>query len=126
GPCIETSGFDETDMPKYLGDVRCWFNSGKHVLALSFSGFVQGFGCRPSTAVQRSPAAGVRKPPRNEPAGIVQRGCRALHYGDLSYAISVRAGARSRWRRLMSLADSSSSACWSRLSLRVAVAGWVR
>jgi len=29
----------ETDMPKYLGDVRCWLNSGKHVLALSFSGF---------------------------------------------------------------------------------------
>jgi len=26
-------------MPKYLGDVRCWVNSGKHVLALSFSGF---------------------------------------------------------------------------------------
>jgi len=25
--------------------------------------------CRPSTAVRRSPAAGVRKPPRNEPAG---------------------------------------------------------
>src|SRR6266446_4926690 len=26
-------------MPKYLGDVRCWVNSGKHVLALSFSDF---------------------------------------------------------------------------------------
>src|SRR5258705_10117019 len=26
-------------MPKYLGDVRCWVNSGKHLLALSFSGF---------------------------------------------------------------------------------------
>ncbi len=25
--------------PKYLGDVRCWVNSGKHLLALSFSGF---------------------------------------------------------------------------------------
>jgi hypothetical protein len=33
------------------------------------SASVQGFGCRPSTAVQRPPAAGVRKPPRNEPAG---------------------------------------------------------
>ena len=38
----------------------------------------------------------VRKPPRNEPAGIVQRGCRALHYGDymsgaLSSPISVGA-----------------------------------
>ena len=29
----------ETDMPKYLGDVRCWVNSGKHLLAWSFSGF---------------------------------------------------------------------------------------
>ena len=29
----------ETDMPKYLGDVRCWVNSGKHLLLLSFSGF---------------------------------------------------------------------------------------
>jgi hypothetical protein len=26
-------------MPKYLGDVRCWVNSGKHMLAWSFSGF---------------------------------------------------------------------------------------
>src|SRR4029077_5255266 len=29
----------ETDMPKYLGNVRCWVNSGKHLLALSFSAF---------------------------------------------------------------------------------------
>jgi hypothetical protein len=29
----------ETDMPKSLGDVRCWVNSGKHLLSLSFSGF---------------------------------------------------------------------------------------
>jgi hypothetical protein len=28
-----------TVMPKYLGNVRYWANSGKHVLALSFSGF---------------------------------------------------------------------------------------
>src|SRR5712671_5046595 len=33
------SAWHETDMPKYLGDVRCCVNSGKHVLALSFSGF---------------------------------------------------------------------------------------
>src|SRR6266481_9002261 len=32
----------ETDMPKYLGDVRCWVNSGKHMLASSFSGFDPG------------------------------------------------------------------------------------
>src|SRR5467141_3485871 len=24
---------------EYLGDVRCWVNSGKHLLSLSFSGF---------------------------------------------------------------------------------------
>jgi hypothetical protein len=29
----------ETDMPKYLGDVRYWVNSGKHLLSLSFSEF---------------------------------------------------------------------------------------
>jgi hypothetical protein len=29
----------ETDMRKYLGDVRCWVNSGKHLLAASISGF---------------------------------------------------------------------------------------
>jgi hypothetical protein len=29
----------EADMLKYLGDVRCWVNSGKHLLSLSFSGF---------------------------------------------------------------------------------------
>src|SRR5258705_11396134 len=32
----------ETDMPKSLGDVRCWVNSGKHLLALSFTGFDLG------------------------------------------------------------------------------------
>jgi hypothetical protein len=26
-------------MPKYLGDVRCWGQSGKHLLAVSISGF---------------------------------------------------------------------------------------
>jgi hypothetical protein len=30
---------NEMDMPKYLGDVRCWVNSGKHLLSWSFSGF---------------------------------------------------------------------------------------
>jgi len=33
------AGVHETDMPKYLGNVRCWVNSGKHLLALRFSGF---------------------------------------------------------------------------------------
>ncbi|MGC2318208.1 MAG: hypothetical protein WA615_17200, partial [Bradyrhizobium sp.] len=29
----------ETDMQTALRNVRCWENSGKHMLALSFSGF---------------------------------------------------------------------------------------
>ena len=33
------SSWHETDMPKYLGDVRCWVNSGKHMLGLSSSQF---------------------------------------------------------------------------------------
>jgi hypothetical protein len=33
---------NEAEMPKYLGDVRCWVNSGRHLLALSFSGFDPG------------------------------------------------------------------------------------
>ena len=48
------------------------------------SEFVKGFGCRPHTAVPRTPAAGVRKPPREETAmgegAAVPRG----RYGDLS------------------------------------------
>jgi hypothetical protein len=42
----------ETDMPKYLGDVRCWVNSGKHMLAWSFSGFDP---IRKSTLVRQRP-----------------------------------------------------------------------
>jgi hypothetical protein len=38
-PAPNVSIWHETHMPKYLGDVRCWVNSGKHMLALSFSGF---------------------------------------------------------------------------------------
>jgi hypothetical protein len=38
-----TSAFGTgTDMPTLLSDVRCWSQSGKHVLALSFSGFDGG------------------------------------------------------------------------------------
>ena len=31
--------FDQSVACEYLVNVRCWVNSGKHVLALSFSGF---------------------------------------------------------------------------------------
>jgi hypothetical protein len=37
-------------------------------VAVNESGPVQGFGCRPARTVRDPPAAGVRKPPRNEPA----------------------------------------------------------
>jgi hypothetical protein len=41
-PSLQCRFWHETDMPKYLGDVRCWVNSGNHMLALSFSGFDGG------------------------------------------------------------------------------------
>src|ERR1700730_9133285 len=59
----------ETDMPTALRDVRSQGQSGKHILGLSFSVVVEGFGCRPATAARHTPVAGVRKPPRKEPAG---------------------------------------------------------
>jgi hypothetical protein len=43
-------------MPKYLGYVRCWVNSGKHVLAWSFSGF------DPSQTLMGAPGALHREP----------------------------------------------------------------
>src|SRR6476659_2796204 len=41
-------------MPQYLGDVRCWVNSGKHLLSLSFSGFDPQLGhwCQPDIGPQ--------------------------------------------------------------------------
>jgi hypothetical protein len=33
----EVRVWHETDLPKYFGDVRCWVNSGKHLLAASIS-----------------------------------------------------------------------------------------
>src|SRR5450432_2659142 len=36
-----------TDMPTLLSDVRCWGQSGKHLLAASIAPFVKVFGCRP-------------------------------------------------------------------------------
>ncbi len=35
----EVGSWHETDMPSALSDVRSWGQSGKHVLAMSFSGF---------------------------------------------------------------------------------------
>src|SRR5260370_41269192 len=39
GRGAEVCNWHETDMPRWSLDVRCWGQSGKHVLALSFSGF---------------------------------------------------------------------------------------
>jgi len=36
---VDVACWHETDMPTYLRDVRCWVNSGKHLLSLSFSAF---------------------------------------------------------------------------------------
>src|SRR5258708_228938 len=88
--------------------------------------------CRVSDAGHRQPSNVHRRPASESrqgtnPRWIVRRGCRALGYGELSDAESESVDAQSRWRRLMTrLADSRRWACWSRLSLRVAVAGWVR
>src|SRR6516164_4188620 len=99
----------------------------KCLSTFGISAFAQGFGCRPSTAVQHPLAAGVRKPPRNEPAEDRAERLPPVRYGELSGAESVGVGPQRRWRRLMTrLADNNSSICWSGLSLRVAVAGWVR
>ena len=39
---VHESGCGTKRTCRLLGDVRCWVNSGKHVLALSFSGFDPG------------------------------------------------------------------------------------
>src|SRR5258707_8864862 len=86
--------------------------------------------CRVSDAGHRQPCNVHRRPASESrqgtnPRWVVRRGCRALRYGELSDVESESVDAQSRWRRLMTcLADSSSSAWWWRLSLRVAVAGW--
>jgi hypothetical protein len=36
---VMSASVHEAEMPKYLGNVRCWMNSGRHLLAASFSGF---------------------------------------------------------------------------------------
>src|SRR6266404_5842932 len=55
---MPASGRHETDMPKYLGDVRCWVNSGKHMLASQNGAFdpgrVETFFVPPKTASNRA------------------------------------------------------------------------
>src|SRR6202030_2671113 len=47
----------------------------------SMAGVVKGFGCRPVVTYPRVMRAGVRKPPRKEPAGA---GRQLAVYGDLT------------------------------------------
>src|SRR5437870_9866494 len=56
-----------------------FFRSFGHELRMTAS--VKGFGCRPLTAVPRTPAAGVRKPPREETA--IRSAIAVPRYGDL-------------------------------------------
>jgi hypothetical protein len=63
--------------------------------------------CRPARAVRHPPAAGVRKPPRNEPAEVMRGACRALRYGDLAEAEGASGSAQTCSRRL--IAHSSDS-----------------
>jgi hypothetical protein len=55
-------------------------------VAVHESGPVLGFGCRPARTVRDPPAAGVRKPPRNEPA----EGPRVEHGGDAGTVLCPR------------------------------------
>src|ERR1700688_4633980 len=54
---------------------------GHHLAAA----IVKGFGCRPLTGVRHTPAAGVRKPPKDETAMGSGWRCRG-HYGDWAAA----------------------------------------
>src|SRR4029077_2786877 len=87
----QTSIGGKTDMPKYLGDVRYWVNSGKHLLSLSFSGFVQVFGCRHDDAIHalRRPASEKRQGTKSREVG--HRRCRG-RYGDLAAVRDLSAG----------------------------------
>src|SRR6266513_1251473 len=60
------------------------------------------------------------------PRAIVRGGRRALRYGDLAEVEGASAGAQRASRWLMRrAADSSKWVCFSRLSLKGAVAGWL-
>ena len=63
---------------------------GACFVAVHESGTVKGFGCRPPRTQPRTPAAGVRNPPRDETAGSGTRSCSAL-YGDLRDARDLEA-----------------------------------
>src|ERR1044071_7800985 len=56
----------------------------------AMSAVVKGFGCRPVVTYPPVVRAGVRKPPRKEPAGRWRAACRL--WGFDSAAVSARAG----------------------------------
>jgi len=79
-------------------------NSGSCACASRLSDMVKGFGCRPVVTYLRALRAGVRKPPRKEPAGA---GRQLAVYGDLTIRRRLRRPAhpqrkpphrRSLWR----------------------------
>ena len=65
-----------------LADVCFRVQSGKHLLAASISGFVQGFGCRPATAERHTPVPASESRQRTNPRETVRGVCRGLRYGD--------------------------------------------
>ncbi len=72
-------------------DVRCSSQKPTSPWVTSHLAFVKGFGCRPRRRVRQALAAGVRKPPREETAGMGTCGPAAMRYGDLSAADEVAA-----------------------------------
>ena len=75
GTSRATSGGTRTTAFQPRADSR---DKGRRVTAL-----VKGFGCRPVVTYLRALRAGVRKPPRKEPAGVGE-GFRMPARGDLS------------------------------------------
>jgi len=66
--------------PHHSSSTFCLRRRGDRMTVLT-SEIVEGFGCRPATSVRHTPVAGVRKPPRKEPAGDGARVCRVLRGG---------------------------------------------
>jgi hypothetical protein len=88
------------------------------------SGIVQGFGCRPLVDRATFAVAGVRKPPRNEPAGYVRWKRRTLCYGDLVDAEGVSKRSQcAREQVIARLMGNRSCRGWWSHSLGVVVAG---
>ena len=82
---------------------------------------MKGFGCRPHTAVPRTPEAGVRKPPREETA-VEERMAmpRALTYRDLTVVVVVRQHNFSAMARTLLMVENNCCIMCNFKELRVA------